>query len=161
VRDQMLFAGFAEGVAGGCLLLAALSGVDFGRWFGRFSFLPLVGALALSVLLVALGHGPGASDAKVNLFGFQPVEIIRLLLVFFLAGYFGSRWDVLRHARETRPSLARLTRRLDIPPVEYTLPMLACVALTLLFFFVQRDMGPALVFSCVFLVLYGIARGSF
>ena len=36
------------------------------------------------------GRGPGNSDAKVNLFGFQPVEIIRLLLVFFLAGYFGS-----------------------------------------------------------------------
>src|SRR5262249_35135837 len=46
------------------------------------------------------------------------------------------------------------------PPVEYTLPMLACVALSLLFFFVQKDMGPALVFACLFLVLYGIARGA-
>ncbi len=161
LRDQALFAGFAQGVVGGCILLAGLSGLDFERWFGKFSFLPLLASLALSALLIVLGHGPGTSDAKVNLFGFQPVEIIRLLLVFFLAGYFGSRWDLLRHARETRPSLARLTSRFDIPPVEYTLPMLACVALTLLFFFLQKDMGPALVFSCVFLVLYGLARGSF
>ncbi len=161
LRDQALYAGFAQGVVGGCILLAALSGLDFERWFGKFSFLPLLASLALSALLIVLGYGPGTSDAKVNLFGFQPVEIIRLLLVFFLAGYFGSRWDLLRHARETRPSLARLTRRIDIPPVEYSLPVLACVALTLLFFFLQKDMGPALVFSCVFLVLYGLARGSF
>ncbi|HUB80497.1 MAG TPA: FtsW/RodA/SpoVE family cell cycle protein, partial [Bryobacteraceae bacterium] len=161
LRDQMLFAGFAEGVVGGCILLAALSGLDFKRSFGKLSFLPLLASLVLSALLIVLGHGPGTSDAKVNLFGFQPVEIIRLLLIFFLAGYFGSRWDVLRHARETRPSMTRLTRHFDIPPLEYTLPVLACVALSLLFFFLQKDMGPALVFSCVFLVLYGLARGSF
>jgi len=63
-------------------------------------------------------------------------EIIRLpLLVLFLAGYFGQRWDVLRHARETRPRLAVLTRWVDIPPLEYTLPAGGCVALSLLFFF--------------------------
>ena len=106
------------------------------------------------------GSGPGTSDAKVNLFGFQPVEIIRVLLVFFLAGYFARCWDVLRHARENRPALAALTSRFDIPPVEYTLPVLVSVALCLAFFFLQKDMGPALVFACLFLTLYGIARGS-
>jgi hypothetical protein len=28
------------------------------------------------------------------------------------------------------------------------------------FFFLQKDMGPALVFACLFLTLYGVARGS-
>ena len=88
------------------------------------------------------------------------MELIRLLLVFFLAGYFAQRWDVLRHARETRPSVAALTRRVDIPPLEYTVPVLVSVALCLVFFFLQKDMGPALVFACLFLSLYGIARGS-
>src|SRR3954470_15732951 len=160
VRDNLLFVDFAHGVVGGCLLLAALSTVDFERLFGKLSYVPLLASFGLSVLLVLFGRGPGTSDAKVNLLGFQPVEIIRLLLILFLAGYFASRWDVLRHARETRPKLARLTSRFDIPPVEYTVPALACVVLSLLFFFLQRDMGPALVFACLFLVLYGIARGS-
>jgi cell division protein FtsW (lipid II flippase) len=124
------------------------------------SFVPLLVSFGLSVLLVLFGSGPGVSDAKVNLFGFQPVEIIRVLLVFFLAGYFARCWDVLRHARENRPALAALTSRIDIPPVEYTLPVLISVALSLAFFFLQRDMGPALVFACLFLTLYGIARGS-
>ena len=160
VRDQLLFVDFAQGAALGCVLLAALGSIDYERQFGKLSFVPLLASFGLSALLILFGRGPGTSDAKVNLFGFQPVEIIRLLLVFFLAGYFATRWDVLRHARETRARLAPLTSRFDIPPVEYTLPMLVSVVLSLVFFFLQRDMGPALVFSCLFLVLYGIARGS-
>jgi cell division protein FtsW (lipid II flippase) len=160
LRDQLLFVDFAQGVVIGCVALAVLSGIDYTRRFSKSAFVPLIASFVLSVLLVAFGSGPGTSDAKVNLFGFQPVELIRVLLVFFLAGYFGSRWDVLRHARETRASLARLTSRIDVPPLEYTVPVLACVALSVLFFFLQKDMGPALVFACVFLVLYGVARGS-
>jgi cell division protein FtsI/penicillin-binding protein 2 len=38
--------------------------------------------------------------------------------------------------------------------------MAVSVALSLIFFFLQRDMGPALVFACLFLVLYGMARSS-
>jgi len=78
----------------------------------------------------------------------------------FPGRYFAQRWDVLRHARETRPRLAALTSRVDIPPVEYSLPALVCALLSVLFFFLQRDMGPALVFASLFLVLYGMARGS-
>ena len=158
VRDHMIFTGFAQGVAGGCAILAAASFLDFKRIFGGLSFVPLLGSFALSALLILFGHGPGTSDAKVNLFGFQPVEIIRVLLVLFLAGYFAARWEVLRHARETRPSIAWLSSRVDVPPLEYVLPVLACVSLSLLFFFLQKDLGPALIFTCLFLTLYGIAR---
>jgi cell division protein FtsI/penicillin-binding protein 2/cell division protein FtsW (lipid II flippase) len=160
VRDNLLFVDFAQGAAGGAVLLAVLSGFNYERLTGKLSFVPLLGSFALSVLLVLFGSGPGTSDAKVNLLGFQPVEIIRVLLVFFLAGYFARCWDVLRHARENRPTLAALTSRIDIPPVEYTLPVLVSVALCLAFFFLQKDMGPALVFACLFLTLYGVARGS-
>ncbi len=160
VRDNMLFVDFAQGAAAGAVLLAVLGGFNYERIAGKLSFVPLLASFALSALLVMFGSGPGTSDAKVNLFGFQPVEIIRVLLVFFLAGYFARSWDVLRHAREKRASLAALTSHIDIPPVEYTLPVLVSVALCLAFFFLQKDMGPALVFACLFLTLYGIARGS-
>src|SRR5208283_1918803 len=160
LRDRLLFADFAQGVALGCLLMAAAALLDFHRLTGGLSFVPLLASFGLSALLVVFGSGPGTSDAKVNLLGFQPVEIIRVLLVFFLAGYFARAWDVLRHARETRASVAGLTRLIDIPPLEDTLPAAVCVALSLVLFFLQRDMGPALVFCCLFLILYGIARSS-
>jgi hypothetical protein len=38
--------------------------------------------------------------------------------------------------------------------------VLVCVGLSLLFFFLQRDLGPALVFTCLFLGLYAIARSG-
>ena len=160
VRDNMLFVDFAQGAVLGCLLMAALSVLDLEKLLGKLTFVPLIASFALSLALIFFGRGPGSSGAKVNLLGFQPVEIIRLLLVLFLAGYFASRWDVLRHARETRPKMAALTSRFDIPPVEYVFPALVCAALSVVFFFLQRDMGPALVFACLFLTLYGMARGS-
>jgi cell division protein FtsW (lipid II flippase) len=158
VRDSLLFVDFAQGLAAGCVVLAIASAVDYERLLGKLSFVPLLASFALSALLIVFGYGPGTSDAKVNLFGFQPVELIRVLLILFLAGYFAQRWDILRHAREQRPALARFTRWGGIPPLEYTIPVFACVALSLLFFFLQRDMGPAMVFTCLFLVLYSIAR---
>jgi len=42
------------------------------------------------VILSFSGGSGGTSDAKVNLFGFQAGWIIRILLVFFLAGDFGA-----------------------------------------------------------------------
>jgi cell division protein FtsW (lipid II flippase) len=160
LRDNMIFTSFAQGAIGGCVVLAVFSFVDVRRAFGKLSYVPLLASFLLSVALIVFGYGPGTSDAKVNLFGFQPVELIRILLVLFLAGYFAERWDVLRHARETRPSLAWLARRVSIPPVEYVAPVLVCVALSLAFFFLQKDLGPALIFTCLFLALYAVARGG-
>ena len=101
---------------------------------------------------------PGGSDARVNLGPFQPVEAIKILLVFFLAGYFAKRWPLLRELREKR-----FVRGADVPAsncrrLQYALPVLIGVAVALLFFYLQKDLGPALVFACVFLALYAIAR---
>jgi hypothetical protein len=49
---------------------------------------------------------------------------------------------------------------LNVPRPEYVAPVLFGVALALGLFFVQRDLGPALVISVVFLAMYAIARGG-
>ena len=158
VRDPLLFARFAQGTAAGCVLLAAATLVDFQRSaLRRLSYVPLAGAVLLSALLIAFGSGPGTSDAKVNLLGVQPVEAIRLLVVLFLAGYFSQRWEFLRELKE--PRFARSTFGLDVPRLDYVLPVVVGMALVLLFFFLQKDLGPALVLACVFLAMYGVARG--
>jgi cell division protein FtsW (lipid II flippase) len=158
LRDTLTFSNFAQGVIAGCVLMAAVSLVDFERVFGGLSFVPLALSVAISIALILFGSGPGTSDAKVNLFGFQPVEAIKILLVFFLAGYFASRWEFLRELREKRPALAHIARHIEIPRLDYMLPVLVSVALVLVFFYLQKDLGPALVFACLFLVLYAVAR---
>jgi cell division protein FtsI/penicillin-binding protein 2/cell division protein FtsW (lipid II flippase) len=158
LRDLPLYRGTAEGALAGAVLLFAASQVDYERWrLKRASLLPLLAAFLLSAVLIVFGSGPGGSDAKVNLLGWQPVEAIKILVVLFLAGYFFDRWEFLRELTETR---AGLPRALGIPRLEYLLPPLLAIGLVILFFFLQKDLGPALILSFLFLTLYCVARGK-
>ena len=161
LRDTLMFVNFAQGVIAGCAAMLAVSFADLGKRLAAYSFVPLLGGLLLSAALVVFGSGPGTSDAKVNLLGTQPVEAIKILLVLFLAGYFARNWELLRALREKRPELARFSRWMEIPRLEYVMPVVVSIGVALLFFFLQKDLGPALVFSCVFLVLYAVARNRF
>jgi cell division protein FtsW (lipid II flippase) len=157
VRDLPLYARFAQGVIGGSVGMAAVGLVDFQRsLLRRLSYVPLLCAIALSLLLIVFGTGPGTSDARVNLLGVQPVEAIRLLVVLFLAGYFANRWEFLRDLREPRLAAGRFG--FDAPRLDYVIPVLVGMVVLLLFFFLQKDLGPALTLACVFLALYGVAR---
>jgi cell division protein FtsW (lipid II flippase) len=123
---------------------------------------------------VLFGSGPGTSDAKVNLFGVQPVEAIRLLVVFSLAAYLARRWELLRELSERRdritpwlrPGLVAWVDRwvtpwaghLRVPRLVDLRPLATSVVLIVGFFFWQRDLGPALVIGGLFLTLYAVAR---
>lgn len=159
LRDTALFVRYAQLTATGLIAFALTSALDVRRIVGAgFSYLPLAGALILSAALIALGGGPTGSNARVNLGPLQPVEFIRLLLAVFLAGYFARRWDLLRQVRGRTVRSVRLPGWLDLPRADYLLPVLGGVAAALLFFFLQRDLGPALFVSCVFLLTYALAR---
>ena len=161
LRDTMLFVRFAQTVAAGAGVMAVVSLINFRTAaFREFSFMPLAGAVLLSVLLIVLGSGPTGSTAKVNLGPVQPIEAIRLLIVLFLAGYFARRWEVLRGVRSVTVRGRSIPAWLDVPRLEYVIPVLFGVVLALALFFVQRDLGPALVISVVFLAMYAIARGG-
>lgn len=160
LRDLLLFRTFGQGVVIGCLLLFAASLVDYERVpFKRFAF-PFLGlALLLSLLLILFGSGPGGSDAKVNFLGFQPVEGIKILIVLFLAGFFAERWEFLREIPERRLAAAvPWLSWLRLPKAEYAAPPFVALGLVLVFFFLQKDLGPALVLSLLFFTLYSVAR---
>jgi cell division protein FtsW (lipid II flippase) len=160
LRDTLTFVRFAESTAAGVAVMTAVSLVDFGAaGFITLSYLPLIGALSLSLLLILFGSGPGTSGAKVNLGPVQPIEAIRLLLALFLAGFFARRWEVLRELGSPIWRGSRWARWINLPRVEYVMPVAAGVGLALLLFFLQKDLGPALFLCCVFLATYVVARG--
>jgi cell division protein FtsW (lipid II flippase) len=160
LRDTLLFVRYVETIAIGLALTAALSLVNVGSMgFVSLSYLPLIAALSLSAMLILFGRGPGNSAAKVNLGPFQPIEGIRLLLALFLAGYFARRWELLREVRSTSIRDVRVPAWLNLPRFEYVLPVLVGVAAALVFFFFQKDLGPALFLCSVFLAVYAVARG--
>ncbi len=94
-----------------------------------------------------------------NLGPVQPIEAIRLLLTLFLAGFFARRWELLRQTSATVFRNRTLPSWIGMPKLDYVLPVVAGVAAALLMLFLQKDLGPALFLSCVFLALYAVARG--
>jgi hypothetical protein len=99
LRDQLLVLPFARGVFLGGIAAAAAMSTDWER-VRSFAYLPLLAAVGLSILLIVFGAGPGRSGVKVNLWGGQPVDVIRLLEVAFIAAYLGSRWEYLRSLQD-------------------------------------------------------------
>jgi cell division protein FtsW (lipid II flippase) len=161
LRDAMLFVRYAQTVIIGAGVMALVSIVNFRtNAFRDFSFIPLGGALVLSLVLILFGSGPSGSNAKVNLGPVQPIEAIRVLIVLFLAGYFARRWEVLRAVRSETVRGRTIPDWLNVPRLEYVLPVLAGVVVALALFFLQRDLGPALVIAVVFLAMYALARGA-
>jgi cell division protein FtsW (lipid II flippase) len=159
LRDTLLFVRYAQGTAIGLLIFAWVSSLDLRRTaLAGLSYVPLIGAFVLSAVLMVFGSGPAGSNAKVNLGPVQPIEAIRLLIALFLAGYFARRWELLRDVRGHTVRTLRVPAWLNLPRTDYVLPLLAGIATALLFFFLQKDLGPALFVSCVFLATYAVAR---
>jgi len=162
LRDMLLFRDFAQSVLGGMVLLLAASLIDIHKLpLRRLTFAPLGLAILLSVLVILFGSGPGRSGALVNLLGFQPVEAVKILLVFFLAGYLQDHREIL-HESSIQPAGAGggpvLSWLRALWP-KYVPPPIAALTLILVFFFLQRDLGPALLLSLLFLSVYSVARG--
>jgi cell division protein FtsI/penicillin-binding protein 2/cell division protein FtsW (lipid II flippase) len=154
LRDTLEFHKFAIGVFLGLLLLALPAFQIFNyRRLSSWCYTPLFAALGLFGLLMAFGRGPAGNDAKVNLGMFQPVELIKILLVMFLAGYFARQWERLRDLREKRVPGGRVAR------AEHVIPVLVATGISLVLFFVLKDLGPALVTLFVFLAVFTVARG--
>ena len=159
LRDTLEFKKFAWGAALGCLLLLLPLFRFFQvRHFAQWVYTPLLVSFLLFASLLIKGSGPTGSDAKVNLGPFQPVEIIKVLLVFFLAGYFARRWEWLRELHQRR-LIPHWMRWPEMPRFDHVIPVIAGVSIALALFFVLKDMGPALVIGFLFLSMFAIARG--
>jgi cell division protein FtsW (lipid II flippase) len=76
----------------------------------------------------------------------QPSELLKVILVVFLAGYLSENRALLVE-QDTRVGPLRL------PPIPYLIPMAAMWAIALGIVVVQRDLGAALLFFGVFLLL--------
>ena len=103
LRDTLEFSKFAWGAALGCLLLLLpLVRLFNYRRFSTWVYTPLLAASCSSSCCWRAAAGPTGSDSQVNLGPFQPVEAIKILLAFFMAGYFAHKWERLRDLREKK-----------------------------------------------------------
>ncbi len=111
-------------------------------------------ALGIALLLLTFIFGEELNGARLTLtigpISGQPTELLKVLLVIFLAGYLS----------ENRPLLAESDLRIGpirLPPLPYLAPMVAMWAIALSIVVVQRDLGAAMLFFAVFLALLYVA----
>lgn len=158
-----------QGVAVGLTAYTLLSGIHIGKlytkwWFdGLFNFRDkniyrlkgwtwLALAIGLALLTSVIGTGPEGSGVKVNIqlggLSFQPGEITKYLLLFFLAAFFAANGDHIRNISDIRGRFF------------INWGVFAGVGMILALYLLMGDMGPAMVICFTFLFFYSIARGN-
>jgi cell division protein FtsW (lipid II flippase) len=138
-------------------LLAMLGIAIFFRDDGLLRHYKYTWALAGAALLVVtfvLGSEVNGARLWLDLgpFHFQPGEIIKIVLVVFIAGYLAEKRTLLAEA------LVRIGP-IKIPPLPYLLPMLAIFGIVMLIVVVENDLGTALLFFGIFLTMLFVATG--
>ena len=123
-------------------------------WLRQYKYTWAAAGVALLLLTFVLGTEVNGQRLTLS-FGpvsGQPSELLKVILVVFLAGYLS----------ENRPLLVEESTRIGpiaIPPLPYLAPMVAMWAIALGIVVVQRDLGAALLFFAVFLLLTYAATG--
>ena len=150
LRDRLLVGpGFAQGVFYGGLFAGLMMALpwDPARLASRWPGLLASGLLAALVALQIFGEAPGGSGAKIRLLGVQPIEVVKLGFVVFLAAVLGPRAEQLRYQRLKRG-------RLQVPRPRLLLGAVVVLVLIFLLLYLVRDLGPVLILSLIFLAFY-------
>lgn len=143
----------------GVIVLVAIA--SFQRtllWLRRYRYLILFGGLALLVATIALGTNPSETPGAPTLWlrlgtvFFQPSELLKVILVAFLASYLGEQVPLLRAGTLPGGRFAFSPRVLG--------PILLMWGVSVVMLVWQRDLGTAILFFLVFVILIYVASGS-
>lgn len=130
------------------------------RILRRFRYTWLLLGLALLGATLLFGVNPSGDIYAPRLwlgFGFlyfQPSEILKLLLVVFLASYLAEKREMLVTSRIR-------VGRWTLPPLSYLAPMLLMWGFCVVLLVWQRDLGTASLFFMIFLAMLYVSTGQF
>jgi cell division protein FtsW (lipid II flippase) len=117
----------------------------------RYKYTALVLSLGLLAATFILGTEVNGARIWIDLgpFQLQPSEIVKVTLVVFMAGYLDEYRDLI--GSSWRVGFLRL------PPIPYLLPMVLMWLASVMVLVVQNDLGTALLFFGIFLVMIYMA----
>jgi len=138
------------------LLLAAL--LPSSLWFfRRYRYLWLLSGLALLAATLIFGVNPSGFGAQLWLrlplpgpVYFQPSELLKLLMIIFLASYFGEQELLSNHGLSS----------FRFGSIRSLAPLIVMWFFSLILLVWQRDLGAAALFFIVFLALLYLATGN-
>ena len=124
------------------------------RWLRRFRYTWLFGGLVLLAATLVFGVNPSGYGPRLWLgaFGvyFQPSELLKLLMVVYVASYLAERHDLLASERWR-------IGRWPLPSLAYIGPLLAMFGLAMVILAWQQDLGAAMLFFFTFLAMLYLA----
>ncbi len=129
------------------------------RWLRLYRYILLALALLLLSATIVLGRNPSGFEFAPRLwlgigaFYFQPSEIMKVILVAFLASYLAEQSATLRARGDASASANGLSLRLIGP-------ILLMWLLSMVILVWQRDLGTAMLFFVVFLLLLYLSSGD-
>lgn len=129
-------------------IVAAPAFTQFRR-FAAYKYLWVVASLALFALLLAFGQEVNGARLWIRLgpVQYEPIELIKLFIVFFLAGYLAETADVIGNARWW-------SLRANI---KYLGPLFIGWGASMAILVVQRDLGMATLLLATFAALLFVA----
>lgn len=147
---------FWLGIATALLLLITVIPKNL-NWLRRYKYAWFISGLLLLAGTLLFGVNPSGFGARLWLqlgsIYVQPSEILKILLIIFLAAYLADRRRQLIEARAYIGPVA-------IPHPSYWGPMLVMWGLSIVLLIWQRDMGAALLFFGTFVGMVYAATGQ-
>ncbi len=144
-------------IATGALLLVAVFPHVL-RWMRTYRYVMLAGTVAVMLATIAFGSNPSgfADEPRLWLgfgsFYFQASELMKLVLVAFLASYLGEGAATILLADKPSGAPAHSPRLLA--------PSALISALSIVMLIWQRDLGTAMLFLVVFLLMLFMTSGD-
>jgi cell division protein FtsW (lipid II flippase) len=139
----------------GVMMLALVSFVPWQmRWLKHYRYTWLLLGLLLVVIAAVFGVERNGARLWLSLgpFQLQPVELLKILLVVYLATYLDDHRALIDRG-------AFRLGRLRLPPLQYLVPLLLMCGLAIGLIIVQKDLGAALLFFTIFLTMLYLVTG--
>ena len=137
-------------------LVLTLKFVRHIRDLDRYRYLTLLSAIGLLLLPLVPHIGVSSGGARlwvaIGPISFQPVEIAKVLLVFFFASYFGANRELL--STPTQRFLGR-----NIVPPRVLLPILVAWGFSIAILGAENDIGFAMLLFALFISLLWLTTG--
>lgn len=123
----------------------------------RYRYVWALGGLLLVAATLALGQDTGGTGARLWLgaggYYFQPSELLKILLVVYLASYLAENQAILAAG-------AYHVGPFRLPPLPHLAPLVVMWGVSMLLLVAQRDLGAAMLFFGIYLGMLYMASGQ-
>jgi cell division protein FtsW (lipid II flippase) len=129
------------------------------RWLRRYRYTWLIGGVALLAITILIGENPANTGPRLWIWSglgriyYQPSELLKILLVAFLASYFAE------NQRFMRAETIRIGSW-EVPSPAFLGPLLLMWGVCVVVLVWQRDLGAATLFFVVFMIMLYLASGQ-